>query len=271
MAFDATLKDYLKEIDQAKLLSKEEEVELALRIIEDNDPEARDLLIRSNLRLVVKIAKDFAGRNLTFSDLIEEGNLGLMRAVDTFEPEYNVRFSTYAAWWIKQSIKRSLLLNAQPIHIPTYMVELINQFKHARTELTAALGKDPSITEIAKALNIPVRKATVINEIVATISSSGNTTSEQSEYGDVFDSVCDDNAAAPYLNLLTDDEIHKALDLVEQLEPREARILTMRFGLDGGTPAETKDIALDLNLSTERVRQLQKQALKKLKEHLSYD
>jgi RNA polymerase sigma factor (sigma-70 family) len=271
MAFDSTLKDYLKQIDEVKLLSKEEEVQLALRIIEDNDPEARDILIRSNLRLVVKIAKDFAGRHLTFSDLIEEGNLGLMRAVDTFEPEYNVRFSTYAAWWIKQSIKRSLLLNAQPIHIPTYMVELINQFKHAKTELTAALGREPNVTEIAKSLDVPVRKATIINEIVATISSGGNVSGEQSEYGDVFDSVCDESAAQPYLNLLTDDETHKTLDLVGQLEPREARILTMRFGLDGCEPAETKEIAIELNLSTERVRQLQKQALKKLKEHLVYD
>ena len=127
MVFDATIKDYLKEIDEAPLLDWQQEKKLANLVIEENDYLARDQLVRSNLRLVVNIAKKFTSRGMQLADLIEEGNLGLMRAVDSFDPEHKVRFSTYSSWWIKQSIKRALLSNFQPIHIPTYMVELVNQ------------------------------------------------------------------------------------------------------------------------------------------------
>ncbi|MHC4085014.1 MAG: sigma-70 family RNA polymerase sigma factor, partial [Planctomycetota bacterium] len=130
MAFDATIKDYLKEIDAAKLLTQEQEHELGKLIVEENDPWARDKLVRSNLRLVVNIAKKYGGRGMSLGDLIEEGNLGLLRAVDYFDPDRGTRFSTYAAWWIKQSIKRAMLENTQPVHIPTYMVTLINHWRH---------------------------------------------------------------------------------------------------------------------------------------------
>ena len=128
MAFDVTIKEYLKEIDEASLLTREQEQELGRLIVHENDQCAREQLVRSNLRLVVNIAKKYGDRGMSLGDLIEEGNLGLIRAVDYFDPERGVRFSTYAAWWIKQGIKRAMLENVQPVHIPTYMVALINQW-----------------------------------------------------------------------------------------------------------------------------------------------
>ena len=149
IAFDVTLKDYLKEIDEASLLTWDEECELGTRIIEENDPWAREQLVRSNLRLVVNIAKKYAGRGMSLGDLIEEGNLGLIKAVDYFDPSHSTRFSTYAAWWIKQSIRRAMLENVQPVHIPTYMVSLINQWRHTSAELEAKLGRKLSVEEMA--------------------------------------------------------------------------------------------------------------------------
>ena len=159
MAFDATIKEYLKEIDDAPLLNWDDEKFLAMAVIEENDPAAREQLIRSNLRLVVNIAKKYSGRGMSLGDLIEEGNLGLMRAVDTFDPDHGVRFSTYSAWWIKQSIKRAILNNAQPIHIPTYMVELINQWRQTYAEQESRLGRTVSLEEMAYAMKVPIRKA----------------------------------------------------------------------------------------------------------------
>lgn len=270
MVFDITLKEYLKEIDDSPLLNKEEEIELANRIINYQDPAARDTLIRSNLRLVVSIAKNYTGRNLTYGDLVEEGNLGLMRAVDTFDPAYEVRFGTYAAWWIKQSIKRSLLLNAQPIHIPTYMVEMINQWKYSWAELQARNGKDPSIVEMAKKMGIPTPKAKIISDIVSSLNITGVTNPTDSD-NDIFESLRDDNIDAPYSAMLTDEELRKSLDLIKKLDKREAKILTMRFGLDGNDAIGLQEIADILGLTRERCRQLQKSALAKLKEQLSYD
>ncbi|MCK4958846.1 MAG: sigma-70 family RNA polymerase sigma factor, partial [Planctomycetes bacterium] len=154
MAFDATIKEYLKEIDASPLLTWEEEKELANRIQEFQDPEAREHLVSSNLRLVVNIAKRFSGRTMTLGDLIEEGNLGLLRAVDTFDSEHGVRFSTYSSWWIKQSIKRALLENIQPVHIPTYMVALINQWRRTAAEMGSKLGRKPDVQEMANIIQL---------------------------------------------------------------------------------------------------------------------
>ena len=138
--FDVTLKDYLKEIDEASLLTAEEEYDYGRQVVDDNNPLAREQLVRSNLRLVVNIAKKYGGRGMALGDLIEEGNLGLIKAVDYFDPDRGTRFSTYAAWWIKQSIKRALLENVQPVHVPTYMVTLISQWRHTAAEVEGRIG-----------------------------------------------------------------------------------------------------------------------------------
>ncbi|MCI0498961.1 MAG: RNA polymerase sigma factor RpoD/SigA [Planctomycetales bacterium] len=263
MAFDATIKEYLKEIDDAPLLSWEEEKSLATAVLEENDPIARERLVRSNLRLVVNIAKKFSGRGLTLGDLIEEGNLGLMRAVDTFDPEHGVRFSTYSAWWVKQSIKRAILSNSQPIHVPTYMVELINQWRQVSAELESRLGRTARLEEMAKAMNVPVRKAQAIREIVSVVDSGFQHESSEQNAG-LDDSIEDDTMVTPEEKLGTNEQLAQALELLDKMEPRQAEVLRLRFGLNGLEPLTLKQIGEKLGLTRERVRQLQRNALAQL-------
>lgn len=265
MAFDITIKEYLKEIDEAPLLSWEEEKALAEAILEDNDPEARDRLVRSNLRLVVNIAKRFSGRGMTLGDLIEEGNLGLLRAVDTFDPEHNVRFSTYSAWWIKQSIKRSILSNAQPIYIPTYMVELINQWRQVHAELELQLGRTVSLEEMAGAMKVPIRKARAIQDIVGVVE-AGFQYDGQEDTAGLEEAIEDDKMTLPEEAIGTDEELARSVELLEEIDPREAEVLRLRFGLDGREPLTLKQIGKKLGLTRERIRQIQKDGLAKLNE-----
>ncbi|MBN1818066.1 MAG: RNA polymerase sigma factor RpoD/SigA [Sedimentisphaerales bacterium] len=265
MAFDATLKEYLKEIDEAHLLSWDEEKELALRVQQDHDPEARERLVSSNLRLVVNIAKRFSGRGMTLGDLIEEGNLGLLRAVDSFDPEHGVRFSTYSSWWIKQAIKRAILSNAQPIHIPTYMVELINQWRYTMMELESQLGRQPHLEEMAKAMKIPLRKARAIRRIVNVVEAGFQGDSVE-ENASLEDAIEDDKTLLPEEELGTDEELTKAVRLLEEIDPREAQVLTLRFGLGGKEPLTLKQIGKKMGLTRERVRQIQHNALTRLNE-----
>jgi RNA polymerase primary sigma factor len=267
MAFDATIKEYLTEIDEAPLLSWEQEKQLATAVLEDNDPFAREQLVRSNLRLVVNIAKKFSGRGLTLGDLIEEGNLGLMRAVDTFDPDHGVRFSTYSAWWIKQAIKRSILSNSQPIHIPTYMVELINQWRQVYAEMEVRLGRTVSLEEMSEAMKVPVRKARAIRDIVAVVDSGFQHDSVDQNAG-LDEAIEDDTILSPEEDLGSNEELEKALELLDQIDPREAEVLRLRFGLHGDEPLTLKQIGKKLGLTRERVRQLQKNALAQLNEFL---
>lgn len=267
MAFDVTIKEYLKEIDDSPLLTWEDEKELAIAVLEENDPYAREHLVRSNLRLVVNIAKKFSGRGLTLGDLIEEGNLGLLRAVDTFDPDHGVRFSTYSAWWIKQSIKRAILSNSQPIHIPTYMVELINQWRQVYAEQELRLGRTVSLDEMATALKVPLRKARAIREIVTVVDNGFQHDSAEENAG-LDESIIDDTIITPEECLGTNEELAKALELLDEIEPREAEVLRLRFGLHGDEPLTLKQIGKKLGLTRERVRQLQNNALAQLNELL---
>ena len=267
MAFDVTIKEYLKEIDEAPLLSWDDEKSLAFAIIEENDPQAREQLIRSNLRLVVNIAKKYSGRGLTLGDLIEEGNLGLMRAVDTFDPDHGVRFSTYSAWWIKQAIKRAILSNSQPIHIPTYMVELINQWRQVYAEQESRLGRSVSLDEMATAMGVPLRKARAIREIVQVVDQGFQYDSTEQDAG-LDEAIEDDTIITPDEYLGGNEQIQKALELLEEIDPREAEVLRLRFGLNGDEPLTLKQIGKELGLTRERVRQLQKNALDQLNELL---
>jgi RNA polymerase primary sigma factor len=265
MAFDITIKEYLRDIDEAPLLTWEDEKTLAHAVMETNDPQARDQLVRSNLRLVVNIAKRFSGRGLTLGDLIEEGNLGLMRAVDTFDTEHGVRFSTYSAWWIKQAIKRSILNNSQPIHIPTYMVELINQWRHTYAELETKLGRTVSLEEMASAMKVPVRKAIAIRDIVSVVDQGFQHGSAQDNTG-LDESIEDDKVTIPEDALGSDEELDRAVKLLDQIDSREAEVLKLRFGLTGEGPLTLKEIGERLDLTRERVRQIQRSALAQLNE-----
>ena len=270
IAFDITIKEYLKEIDEASLLTVEEEHSLGRRIVEDNDPQARERLVRSNLRLVVNIAKKYANRGMGLGDLIEEGNLGLIKAVDYFDPDRGTRFSTYAAWWIKQSIKHALLTNVQPVHIPTYMVSMINHWRRASAELELKLGRPPETEEMAEVLRLPLKKAKIIHQVVKVLSSVKNTaSSEDSEQNPAFGlTLTDQNAHSPGDDLADDEEKAKVLRLLNEIEPREADILRQHYGLGGGKSMSLKEIGDKLGLTRERIRQIQRNALTKLYEYM---
>ena len=240
-------------------------------VAEENDQLAREQLVRSNLRLVVNIAKKYGGRGMSLGDLIEEGNLGLIKAVDYFDPDRGVRFSTYAAWWIKQSIKRALLENVQPVHIPTYMVALINQWRHTTAELESKLGRKPSVEEMADIMQLPLRKAKVIDRIVEVLSSVSEPFGvEVSDEDQMLEAILEDkNACRPEDVLAEVEEKIKALKLLNEIDPREANILRLHYGLDGNKPMSLKEIAKELGLTRERIRQIRRDALTKLYEFMN--
>ena len=240
-------------------------------VTEENDPSAREQLVRSNLRLVVNIAKKYGGRGMGLGDLIEEGNLGLIRAVDYFDPDRGVRFSTYAAWWIKQSIKRALLENVQPIHIPTYMVALINQWRHTASELESTLGKKPNVEEMADIMKLPLRKAKVIYRIVEVLSSVGEPCGgDVLEEDQMLEAILEDpSACKPEDALEAVEEKMKALKLLNEIDPREAEVLKLHYGLDGKKPMSLKEIGKKLDLTRERIRQIRRDALTKLYEYMN--
>jgi RNA polymerase primary sigma factor len=271
ITFDITIKEYLKEIDEASLLTVEQEHSLGKLVVEENDPQAREQLVRSNLRLVVNIAKKYVGRGMSLGDLIEEGNLGLIKAVDYFDPDYGTRFSTYAAWWIKQSIKRALLANVQPVHIPTYMVALMNQWRHTTAELQNRLGRMLDVEEMAEIMHLPLRKAKIIHHIVEILSSVKDTSgSDNADDNQVIEETLQDqNAGKPEDTLVADEERTKVLGLLNEIEPREADVLRSHYGLDGRKPMTLKQIGKKVGLTRERIRQIQRSALTKLYEYMN--
>jgi RNA polymerase sigma factor (sigma-70 family) len=274
IAFDITIKEYLKEIDRAPLLTAQQEQELGRLVVGDNDPLARDRLVRSNLRLVVNIAKKYADRGMLLGDLIEEGNLGLIRAVDYFDPERGTRFSTYAAWWIKQSIKRSLLMNVQPIHIPTYMVALINQWKYTYTEVENRFGREPELEEMAEIMQMPLHKTKVIYQIVKSLHSSKEVSPQQEEADDEQQGGEESmhknrDIDRPEHEIVQSEEKSKAVRLLDRIDPREAAILRLHYGLDGRKPMSLKQISEKLGLTRERIRQIQRESLTKLYEFMN--
>ncbi len=263
---------YLREINNVPLLSAEEERELGWRIINDNCIESRDKMIKANLRLVVAIAKNYTNRGLSLTDLVEEGNIGLMRAVEGFDPAQGARFSTYASWWIKQSIKRALIHAAQPVHIPAYMVELISKWKVAARRLEAELGYAPSLQDLAKAMDLPIKKLRIIRRAVKAFHTPLRGTRDDS--GDLMsmsEIIADSRAAMPDESMLRSEELVTLKRLLDSIDDREARILRLRFGLDGCEPLTLKQIADEVGISRERVRQVVDEALTKLNERLMDD
>jgi RNA polymerase primary sigma factor len=255
------LETYLRDINEVSLLSADDEKRLAVAIGR-GDAAARDHMIRANLRLVVSIARGYANRGLPLPDLIEEGNLGLLRAVEGFDPKVGTRFSTYASYWIKQSIKRALINNGKTIRIPAYMVELLSKWRRATARLSDTLGRTPTPEEIARMLGLAKKKLPIIKKAITVHTATPQT--DQAEGWSLGDIVRDENAKCPAEVLLDHDTLKHVLKRIDQLDTRAATIIKLRFGLEGGEPMTLKEIGGVLGLTRERVRQIESETLANL-------
>jgi RNA polymerase primary sigma factor len=256
------LETYLREINETPLLTADQEKQLANRIKTGNH-EARDQMVRANLRLVVNIAREYTGKGLALQDLIEEGNLGLLRAVEGFDPSMNTRFSTYASYWIKQSIKRALVNTAKTIRIPAYMVELLAKWRRASNRLQDQLGRTPTHEEIARSLELPPKKLGIVKKAILVHSATPQT--DQDEQGwSLGEMLEDERTKPPDLEMIESDNLKHVFELLGKMDDREAKVLRMRFGLDDNEPRTLKEIGEALGLTRERVRQIESEALGKL-------
>jgi RNA polymerase primary sigma factor len=260
------LETYLREINETPLLTADEEKQLAVRIGQ-GDTRARDQMVRANLRLVVNIARGYSGKGLGLQDLIEEGNLGLLRAVEGFDPAMGTRFSTYASYWIKQSIKRALINTGKTIRIPAYMVELLSKWRRASSRLTEELGRTPTPEEIARVLGLAKKKLPIIKKAIRIYNATPQT--DQTEAGwTLGDMVMDERLRTPDDTLLERDALGHVLEMLHTMDQREAMVLRLRFGLDDNEPRTLKEIGEQLGLTRERVRQIETEALRKMAESL---
>jgi RNA polymerase primary sigma factor len=256
------LETYLREINETPLLSPDDEQDLAVAIGQ-GDPQARDRMVRANLRLVVNIARGYTGKGLTLQDLIEEGNLGLLRAVEGFDPAMGTRFSTYASYWIKQSIKRALINSAKTIRIPAYMVELLSKWRRASSRLTEELGRTPTPEEVARVLGLPRKKLPIIKKAIRIYNLTPQT--DQGDAGwSLGEMIMDERVRTPEDELVENDNLTHVLERLEIMDHREATVLKMRFGLENHEPRTLKEIGESLGLTRERVRQIETEALSKL-------
>ena len=260
---DDPVKVYLKDIGRVPLLSPEEEIELAIRI-ENNDREAKEILTKANLRLVVSIAKKYVGRGMMFLDLIQEGNLGLIKAVDKFDHSKGFKFSTYATWWIRQSITRAIADQGRTIRIPVHMVETINKVKKASNMLLHRDGKEPTPEDIAKELGLGVDKVREILRISQEPVSLETPIGEE-EDSHLGDFIPDEDALSPADAAAMTFLKTKVNEVLETLTPREAEVLRLRFGLGEGTPQTLEEVGKAFNVTRERIRQIEAKALRKLR------
>jgi RNA polymerase primary sigma factor len=263
---DSGIKIYLREIGQIPLLTPDQEIELAAKI-KKGDREARALMIRSNLRLVVKIAHDYANLGLPLLDLISEGNIGLMKAVERFDPAKGGKLSTYAAWWIKQSIKRALANQSKTIRLPVHVVDKVAHIRRAEVQLRETLDREPTDEEVADHLGLNSRRVRQYREAsrapVALDAPVGDNDSSS-----VSEIVADTNAAAPFDQLVKENDTALVQEALATLDEREKKILRMRFGLDGDEPKTLEQVGEHFGVTRERIRQIQEQALKKMRKRI---
>lgn len=261
---DDTIKAYLKDLRPIPLLTAEEEITLAKKI-QKGDKAARDKMIRSNLRLVISIAKRYTNLGIPLSDIIEEGNIGLMKSVEKFDPNRGFRFSTYAAWWIKQGISRAIIDQGKMIRIPVYLNEEIFKYKKACEHLTHKLKREPTVAEVAKKLKVSVEKVRELEGSIAKMSSLDAPIGENDD-GRVQDMIQDESVVAPDQELEEFMNKERAVNFLSMLDEREREILEYRYGLKDGTARTLADIAKILKISRERVRQIESATIKKVRE-----
>jgi RNA polymerase primary sigma factor len=267
----AALNAYLREINRVSLLTAEEERDLAYRIRE-GDLEAREQMIQANLRLVVSIAKNYGGRGLSLMDLVEEGNIGLMRAVEKFDPGQETRFSTYATWWIKQSIRRALVNTVKTVRIPSYLVEVISRLRHKTAELEQTLGREPTLAELAKALDLEEENVRVLKRAIRAEATGAGTVSLDAIPA-ASETIVDERVQRPDDVFFQRYDLGKIDELLGAISERESMILRLRFGLDKGQkePLTLKEIGEKIGLTRERVRQIEAEALRRLQKIMSSD
>jgi RNA polymerase primary sigma factor len=264
---DSGIKIYLREIGLIPLLTVEQEVDLAAKI-KKGDKAARSLMIRSNLRLVVKIAHDYANLGLPLLDLISEGNIGLMKAVERFDPAKGGKLSTYAAWWIKQSIKRALANQSKTIRLPVHLVDKISKMRRVAMQMSEELGREPTDEELAEEVGLAAGKVSQLKIVSIRPASLDAPISDEdsTEFGEI---VGDLEALTPFEQLRDQDLREELGDLVDVLDDREKRIIYSRFGLDGGKGKTLEEVGKKFGVTLERIRQLQNIALKKLRRALN--
>lgn len=262
-----SLNIYLRQISTVPLLTVEEEIQLAAKISK-GDAKARETMITANLRLVVKIAKEYSNIGLSLLDLINEGNIGLMKAVERFDPTKGGKLSTYASWWIKQSIKRALANQSKTIRLPVHMVDRVTQIRRCSLQLAEKLGREPSDDELAAEMNLPVARITLLKSV------SRKPASLDSPLGDedgatLGEIVPDEKSSNPYETLQSKTLVGDVNRVLSQLEPREADIIRLRFGLEGLDPLTLEEVGEKIGVTRERVRQLQEQALRQLRKNMA--
>ncbi len=264
------LQTYLEQINGVPLLAPDEEKCLGWSIINDGCADAKERMIKANLRLVIAIGKQYAGRGVPLADLIEEGNLGLIRAVEGFDPAQGTRFSTYAAWWIKQAIRRMLSSASQPIHVPAYMVDLIHRLRDCTRKLEASLKRPPTTTELSRSMKLPVRKINAIRQAMKAFQCSASApTGEDGQAFDFGEMIPDTRNATPEHRLSQTEQFRLVLEILESLDERDARIMRLRYGLEGQVPRTLKEIGNEIGLTRERVRQIEVETLRRLQARLN--